>query len=206
MHLENRAAMVTFWKQYETTDRETGAPTKIPLLRYYNVFNVAQCDGVEAPDAAPFEPLAFRPLEAAESIVKGYANPPAIAHDGGSCAYYRPSSDSVHMPERERMASVEAYYATLFHELAHSTGHVSRLNRGLGERVAAFGSADYGREELVAEMAAAFLCGHAGIEPATIENQASYVASWLKTLKADKRLAVTSAGAAQRAADCVLGL
>ncbi len=110
------------------------------------------------------------------------------------------------MPEPTRYTSSEEYYSVLFHELAHSTGHSKRLDRKLDTDPKPFGSSDYGREELIAEMASAFLCGHAGIQPAVIENQASYIGGWLKTIRSDKRLLITAAGAAQKAADFIRGL
>ena len=97
----------------------------------------------------------------------------------------------------------EAWYATYFHELVHATGHSSRLDRGLDRNLAPFGSPDYGKEELVAEMGAAFLCGHAGITPATVESSAAYVQGWLRTIRGQPKLVVQAAGAAQRAAELV---
>lgn len=199
-----KASTVVFWKTYETEDRKTGDAKTVPVLRYYNVFNVDQCEGIPAPDAVAFQPLAFTPIEAAEVIAKGYAGGPPVEH-AGQQAFYRPSADSVTMPEPARFASCEEYYSTLFHELSHSTGHSTRLDRKLDASPMAFGSSDYGREELVAEMSAAFLCGHAGIKPATIDNQAAYIGGWLKKLKEDKRLVMTAAGAAQRSADWIRG-
>lgn len=101
------------------------------------------------------------------------------------------------MPNRERFRSAEDYYATLFHELVHSTGHGSRLDRTFATNPAPFGSPDYSREELVAEMGAAFLCGHTGILPRTAENQAAYVSGWLGGLEGDKRLLLIAAAQAQ---------
>ncbi len=199
-----RSSMVVFWKQYEVDDKETGKPTKVPVLRYYNVFNAEQCDGIKAPDAIPFTPQEFKPIEDAESVVKGYADGPAIEH-AGQQALYRPKVDMVRMPEPSRFTSAEEYYSTLFHELGHSTGHSRRLDRKLDTDPKPFGSGDYGREELVAEMAAAFLCGQVGIRPTVIENQAAYLQGWLKQLKNDKRLVISAAGAAQKAADWILG-
>ena len=199
-----KSSMVVFWKQYETTDRETGEAKKVPLLRYYNVFNVEQVDGIEAPDKAAFTPLDFKPIEAAETIVNGYAGGPAIAH-GGQQAYYQPRTDSVHMPEQPRFASCEEYYSTLFHELSHSTGHSLRLDRKLDTDPKPFGTPDYGKEELIAEMAAAFLCGHAGIHPTVAENQAAYIQGWLKTIKQDNKLVIAAASAGQKAADWIRG-
>lgn len=199
-----KSSMVVFWKQFETKDKETGEEKRIPVLRYYNVFNVEQCDGIAAPDAMPFVPTEFKPLEAAETLAKGYADSPTVEH-GGSQAFYRPGTDSVMIPEPSRFASTEEYYATLFHELAHSTGHSKRLDRKLDTDPKPFGTTDYGKEELVAEMAAAFLCGEVGIQPAVIENQAAYIGGWLKQLKSDKKLVITAAGAGQRAADWIKG-
>jgi antirestriction protein ArdC len=200
-----KSSMVVFWKQYETTDRQTGDPAKIPVLRYYNVFNAEQVDGIEIPDAVKFTPIEFNPIEAAEQIARGYAGGPVVDHDGGQQAFYRPSTDSVHMPQQTRFASVEEYYSTLFHELSHSTGHSSRLDRKLDTEPKPFGSADYGKEELVAEMSAAFLSSLAGIHPAVIDNQAAYLAGWCKKLKEDKKLVISAAGQAQRAADWIRG-
>jgi len=198
-----KSSLVVFWKTYDTTDRQTGDPTRVPVLRYYNVFNAEQLEGIEIPDAVKFEPLDFQPIESAEQIVAGYAGGPVVGHDGGQQAFYRPSTDSVHMPERTRFASVEEYYSTLFHELSHSTGHSSRLDRKLDTAPKPFGSPDYGKEELVAEMSAAFLCSHAGIQPTLIENQAAYLGGWLKQIKADKKLVISAAGQAQRASDWI---
>jgi antirestriction protein ArdC len=171
-----KSSLVVFWKQYETTDKQTGEPAKIPVLRYYDVFNAEQIDGIEAPDAVKFDPIDFHPIDAAEQIAAGYANGPAVTHDGGQQAFYRPSTDSVHLPNKTRFASEEEYYSTLFHELSHSTGHSSRLDRKCDTTPQPFGSPDYGKEELVAECSAAFLSSHAGIQPAVIDNQAAYLA------------------------------
>ncbi len=199
-----KSSFVIFWKQYETTDKETGEPTKVPVLRYYRVFNVAQCEGIAAPDAVTYTPTDFQPIDAADAIVKAYADAPAIEH-GGTRAFYRPSTDVVRLPEPTRFASCEEYYSTLFHELAHSTGHSKRLDRKLDTEPQPFGSPDYGKEELVAEMAAAFLSAHVGIQPVTIENQAAYLHGWLKQLRGDKKLVITAAAAGQKASDWIRG-
>jgi antirestriction protein ArdC len=198
-----KSAMVVFWKQYETKDRTTGEDTTVPVLRYYNVFNAEQTD-VKVPDSPVWEPTQHTPIEAAEQLAAGYAGGPQVIHEG-SQAYWRPRTDTVRLPEPTRFTGAEEYYSTLFHELAHSTGHSTRLDRKLDTDPKPFGSADYGKEELVAEMAAAFLCGHAGIAPRVIENQAAYLQGWLKTIKGDKKLVISAAGQAQKAADWVRG-
>lgn len=198
-----KSTLVVFWKQLEVEDKQTGEAKKVPCLRYYRVFNVEQCDGLEVPDATGHDPLDFQPINAAQQIVTGYPQGPTIEHHGGK-AYYRPSEDTVAMPEPERFGSAEAYYNVLFHELTHSTGHAARLAR-LEGTPAAFGTADYSKEELIAEMGAAFLSAYAGIITDTVENSAAYIQGWLKKLRDDKRLVVSAAGAAQRAADWILG-
>ena len=147
------------------------------------------------------------PIEEAERIVAGMPKRPEIRHGGGR-ACYSLSLDRVDMPQPETFRSGQDYYSVLFHELTHSTGHESRLNRkGVSAsdgEWSAFGSTPYAREELVAEMGAAFLSGHAGIVERTISNSAAYIQSWLQRLKDDARLVVQAAAQAQKAADYIL--
>src|SRR5712692_6461390 len=193
---------IVFWKfdtfETETTDGET-EERKSAFLRYYTVFNLEQTEGLKALLALP---PAF-PIESAEAIVKGMPNPPAFEQDAQ--ASYIPSRDTVTMPSRTAFDSQAEYYSTLFHELTHSTGHAKRLGREGIEKIQPFGSEDYSKEELVAEMGSAMLCGIAGIEQATISNSAAYLHSWIRRLKADSRLVVSAASAAQKAADYIRG-
>jgi antirestriction protein ArdC len=109
------------------------------------------------------------------------------------------------MPSIGLFRSSEEYYSTFFHELTHSTGHKSRLGRDGFESVQSFGSESYSKEELVAEVGAAMLCGVTGIENRTLGNSAAYLKTWIERLKSDSRLIVTAASAAQKAADYILG-
>ncbi len=200
---------VVFWKWREADDTETEEGEKqrpAPILRYYTVFNVSQCD--ELPQEriptveAPTNP--FTPIESAKGIVTGYQKAPRLEH-GHAGAWYRPSVDLVGMPSQERFNGPAEYYSTLFHELTHSTGHVERLKRkGITDDIH-FGSQSYSQEELVAEMGAAFLMGHCGLEQATLPNSAAYIDGWRHRLKADSRVVVFAAAQAQRAADLILG-
>jgi antirestriction protein ArdC len=200
---------LVFWKfitkfaeGIEQKDKETGeVANSYPILKSWTIFNVEQCEGLEYPVPAPRQ---FSPIEEAERIVSLMPNAPGIFHDGGSRAFYRPQRDTVHMPARESFGLPEEYYSTLFHEIAHSTGHSSRLDRPSVMDFPEFASHTYGYEELVAEMTAAMLCGVTGIEPRTIDNSAAYISSWLMTIRDDKRLLITAAGAAQKAADYIL--
>jgi antirestriction protein ArdC len=196
-------APVVFWKWHDLEDRDSGEPKRVPVLRYYTVFNVQQCESVAAPAVAAPE-REHSPIVAAERIVADMHEPPII-RPGMAGACYSPLEDVVSMPRPEVFDSGEAYYATLFHELTHSTGHTSRLDRGLGEQLAPFGSPDYSREELVAEMGAAFLCGEAGILEPQLPQSAAYIAGWLQRLRNDRRLVVNAAAQGQKAADWILG-
>jgi antirestriction protein ArdC len=186
---------VVFWKQVEVADKQTGDIVKIPFLRYYNVWNVSQLEGLK--DTPAVEPT---PTTPAASIYQNMINKPALRH-GMAAAFYDPAQDSIGMPDLVRFATEADYYGTLYHELTHSTGHKSRLDR---LTPATFGSEGYSKEELVAEMGSAFLCGVAGIER-QLEHSASYIAGWLKALKADPKLVVNAAACAQKAADHILG-
>jgi antirestriction protein ArdC len=177
------------------------------MLKHYTAFNLDQIEGIQSPDAAESseDQMTFVPIEAAEQIIAGYSGKPSITYDGGSRAYYRPTTDTIHVPEPGQFYDRESFYSTLFHEVAHSTGHSSRLDRGLDGKLAPFGSPDYSKEELIAEMGAAFLNASAGISRPTIEQSASYLQSWISVLKGYKRLVISAAAAAQKAADHVLG-
>ncbi len=197
-----KSCPVVFWKQTTIEDRETHEPQKIPLLRYYSVFNVAQCEGIKI-GTEPGETTINRIIKP-DDIVAHMPQCPIIKH-GMSRAFYSPSEDCVSLPEWERFERAEGYYATLFHELVHATGHESRLNRPTLTEKAGFGSNPYCKEELIAEMGAAFLCGQAEIVERTINNSAAYLKHWLEQLKNDRTLIVSAAAQAQKAADFILG-
>ena len=191
---------VVFWKLLE--EEREGEKHQIPFLRYHPVFNVAQCDGIHVPIPTGIQ-TDFQPIKQCEEVVSQMPSAPMIQH-GGEQALYSPPLDMVKMPDAPTFESSEAYYTTLFHELVHSTGHGSRLNRKEVTEPNRFGSDPYSREELVAEMGAAFLSGHCGIEDKTLNQSASYIQSWLQRLKDDRRLVVQAAALAQKAADFIL--
>ena len=122
---------------------------------------------------------------------------------GKQRASYNPLTDIISMPRFDSFVTAEEFYSTLYHEAIHSTGSEKRLNR-LNNNISSFGNEEYSKEELVAEMGAAFLCGFAGIENSTINNSAAYVQGWLKSLKDDKKLVIMAAAQAQKAADYIL--
>lgn len=199
-----KSEMVVFWKMFPSkTETEKDAngnevPKLIPMLRYYNVFWIGDCEGITVESV---EPIEHDPIEEAENIITAY-----IEHEGIKLrnteatneAYYSPASDAINVPCLSQYEIVEEYYSTLFHEMTHSTGHPKRLNRI--NTKAAFGSDDYGKEELVAEMGAAMLVNICGIESSkSFRNSTAYIQNWMNAIKADKRLVVSAAGKAEKA-------
>jgi antirestriction protein ArdC len=198
-----KACPVVFWKRLTVEDKESGEKEDIPLLRFYHLFNTSQCEGLgeaAVTAAATADNASTKP----EEIVAGMPQRPAIRH-GMIQAFYSPCEDIVSMPARERFDAMENYYSALFHELIHSTGHESRLNRSTLTEKAGYGSDPYCKEELIAEMGAAFLCAQAEIVERTLANSAAYMNGWVGRLRMDKTLIVHAAAQAQKAADFILG-
>lgn len=211
-----RGAMVV---KYGTFDPKDAAPptseaapeakaTKRGYLRSFTVFNATQIEGIEfpAPQQGPQLPPDQR-IAQAEAIVQQMPQRPVIHEGRGTRALYRPSLDEVEMPTFGSFESAEAFHLTMFHELAHSTGHASRLNRPSLVQHDEFGGPVYSQEELVAEMASAFVGMEAGIVRDRHEQSAAYLNSWLAVLKAKdhRRWIVQAASQAALAADFILG-
>ena len=156
------------------------------LCKYYTVFNVEQVDGLKVKRELLYPQNGGQSfsIELAEAIYANMPNRPALKT--GPAAWYRPSEDAVTLPAKESFTEPEEYYCVLYHELGHSTGHASRLNREGVTAKHGFGSDPYAREELVAEMTAAFLCGRANIETITLDNSAAYIAWWIWKLGKSK--------------------
>ena len=201
-----KSSMVVFWKWLEQKDEETGEVKEVPFLRYYNVFHIDQCEGVTAKHTSETAfPDGAEPLEAAQEIIYDYLSREGVklAHQEGDRAFYRPSTDEVVLPVRKQFMSTAEYYSTVFHELTHSTGHAKRLNRL--SKPSFFGTEDYSKEELVAEIGAATLVNHMGIETSTsLRSNAAYIQNWLKVLRDDKRFIVSAAGKAEKAVALIL--
>ncbi|HEX8677550.1 MAG TPA: zincin-like metallopeptidase domain-containing protein [Segetibacter sp.] len=212
----SKGTPIVFWAEVEdkrttmvVTDEATGEeisihPTKL-IPTTHTVFNL---DQTEEMDLSSLESLARKEtnnIEACENIIKNMQSAPSIRHFGDR-AYYSLMRDQVTMPAKNLFVNDEAYYTTLFHELAHSTGHEKRLDRKELLEHDGFGGENYSKEELTAEFAAAFLSGITGIQPATINNSTAYIKGWLKSLKDDKKLLLTAANQAQKASDFILGI
>ena len=204
-----KSEMVVFWKIFEKeeTNKDTGEKEvrKIPMLRYYNVFHISQVDGVK-PLEIPFKEV--EPIETADKIIAEYVEREHIEFKelASNEAFYSPSSDRVVVPMKEQYKHINEYYSTTFHELTHSTGHKSRLDRLHSGADAAFGSETYSKEELVAEIGSASLMNLLGIETIkTFRNSAAYIQSWLKVLKSDNKFIVSASSKAEKAVNYIIG-
>ena len=201
----NAQKVLDFLHKYNLPESEV---TRIPMIRYYNVYNGADIENIDfkldelqigraVPDSATEN-------RAAQLIVENYPNPPAIKY-GGNEAYYSPARDYIKLPKQEQFDTVNAYYRTLFHELTHSTGHKKRLNRGIHFLL----DDDYAKEELVAEFGAVFLSAWAGIMWYNNKNHAAYLKGWnsaIKEAQNDNKFLMRAASLAQQATDYILNL
>ena len=204
-----KSEIVVFWKIYqkEETNEETGEKEvrKIPVLKYYNVFHISQVEGVE-PLEVPFKEV--EPIEEADKIITMYVNREHLDFKElpSNKAFYSPSNDRVVVPMKEQYENINEYYSTTFHELTHSTGHKSRLDRLETGAIASFGSETYSKEELVAEIGSASLMNMLGIEtPQTFKNSTAYIQNWLQVLKNDNKFIVSASSRAEKAVNYILG-
>jgi len=213
-----KAKMVVFWKWIPTIKKDKdgnivydadGKPVEesFPFLRYFQVFHIDDCEGITARHTAEENRKDIEPDEAAEEAIADYLKRSGVKmrHEEQDRAYYRPSIDTVVLPLKNQFKESAEYYSTAFHELTHSTGHKSRLNRLT--QLAAFGSEVYSKEELVAEIGASVLMQQFRLEtPESFRNNAAYIQSWLDVLKNDKRMIVSAAGRAEKATNMILGI
>ena len=195
-----KATHVVLYKEIEHFSSLKEEPETRLLARATPVFSAEQVDGFELPGKSQCSAV-FHNCEKAEAFISTLN---AVIHHGHDEAFYRPASDSIHLPDRHRFvgtptsSSEESYYATLFHELTHWTGAPHRCNRDLTGR---FGSDAYSMEELIAELGAAFLCAEFGVSNAPRQDHAQYISHWLSVLKSDKRAIFSAASKASQAVD-----
>ena len=185
-------------RKEKTRAAETGdEPSAITFLKRYTVFNAEQCDGLpKGLIASPLAKTERQIVPEAEALIAASG---ADFRIGGDQAFYVPSEDFIRIPNQTAYTDQINYYRTAFHELGHWTGHKSRLDRNLTTK---FGTVDYAREELVAEMATAFVCASLGIVPTV--RHADYIGNWLAVLKEDAKAIVRAASLASKASDFIL--
>lgn len=202
-----KAEIVTFWKiQQIEEENEDGEKVikQIPLLRYYNVFHISQVEGVE-PKSIDLNEL--QPIEEAERIKTEYMQREhiKILEKVTDKAFYSPSLDYIQVPCKEQYQNIEEFYSTLFHEMTHSTGHKVRLDREDVKDCMYFGSENYSKEELCAELGSAFLINKLGIASSkSFTNSTAYIQSWLRVLKNDKKFIISASSRAEKAVKYIL--
>lgn len=197
--------MVVFWKQIKVEEEVDGQTKQkmVPMLRFYNVFHITQCDGLESRKSSVVPVME----QSGENIITAYKNRERIEiqYVRGDEASYSPSRDRITLPLREQFTSAAEFYSTVFHEMTHSTGHQKRLNRL--RSTAHFGNEEYSREELVAEIGAAALMNWSGMESGkSLRNSAAYIQGWLNVLRDDRRMIVQASGQASKAVGYILGI
>lgn len=196
-----RSTKIVFWKPIKVEDKKTGEDKQTVVARLYSVFNTDQIDGIDWQQPEAGEPIDVP--QVLDDIIAGYPDAPTFHWAPQDRAYYRPSTDSIHLPNVSQFDTVEGYAETLLHEMTHSTGHAKRLRRfEIGDHF----DGGYAKEELVAEIGAAMLMQHAGISTGATENTAAYVKSWLKSLENDHTLIIKAAQAAQKSCDLILNV
>jgi antirestriction protein ArdC len=196
--------VVVYWKtpQKKENTSEIKDRKQVPLLRYYKVFNVAQCKDLPEELVMPFVEKEHDPILECETIISQMPQAPEIKYKVQK-AFYDIEGDFINMPKKKNFKSIEGYYATLFHELVHSTGSEKRLNRKTITEMAEFADDLYSMEELIAELGSAYLYSFAGIATPLLPNSASYIKGWVTQLKNDKRFIIHASGQAQKAVDFI---
>lgn len=205
-----RAEIVVFWKIKEAAEKNENGEIeikKIPILRYYNVFHISQVTNVlPLPKTENFD---TNPIEKAESVLHNYIEREHITLSVGTSdrAFYNSFDDSITLPKITQFECAEEYYATAFHECGHSTLKSYRCDRESENKSAYFGSENYSKEELVAEITSAAILHSMGLETSeTFQNSAAYIQSWLQVLKNDKKFIISASGKAEKAAKYILNI
>lgn len=206
-----KGRFVVFWKMLQTADKNAldadGKPVVkvIPLLRYYTVFHIDDCEGVKPKWNRD---LGTQEIDKGEKVLLDYVARAGVTLERvqSGRAFYRPSEHLIRLPKIEQFADANEYYSTAFHEAVHSTGHHTLLDRFPQDAMmAAFGSESYSKEELIAEIGACAIMGRLGLDTdGTFRNSAAYIKGWLSALKNDKRLIVSAAGKAEKAVKLIL--
>jgi len=200
-----RGHIIYFWKWITVKDDRAGKEKSIPFIKIDYVYNLEQTENVIF-NHPKVNHNSFVPIKHAQEIVSNWKDGPTISHHGDT-AFYTQHLDQVTVPKPENFDTGEFYYQSVFHELTHSTGHSKRLNRFVSDKsLGSYGSEDYSREELVAELGAAFLCSECMIDNSILEeNSVAYIQSWLKAFRDDPKMIAWAATRAQKSTSYILG-
>jgi antirestriction protein ArdC len=209
-----RGTQITYWAsikgkpaeaEHESTEEVTSKQYQELVPKMYTVFNIDQTEGIEFSEYEVQPKTELEKITACEEIIESMPNSPQIYYKGNR-AYYRRSNDTIVIPQLQKFNTAAAFYSTLFHELAHSTGHESRLNRKELTESDGFGNPLYAKEELTTEMTASFFNAITGLQATTFDNSAAYIENWLSALRNDKTLIIRAGGQAQKAAEFILNV
>jgi len=204
----SKSQLIVYWnwiiKNTGEFDKDGKALTrKFPILKYYRVFNIEQVNGLKYDAIVEDKPI--DPIAECEKILENCTVKPEIRNNELR-AYYSPAKDYINVPKKEFFKTSEGFYCTLFHELVHSTGHASRLNRTGVAEFDTFGSHKYSQEELIAEIGSVFLCTISGIDKQVEDNSQAYINSWIKALENDPKMIIYASAKAQKAVDYIQGI
>lgn len=206
-------AKVVFWKLIEKKRKKADGTEEVlnrwfAPVKYHRVFNFSDTEGIDLAEvmgeAGIKDMEDFDSIEVCEDIMTNYVDSPTVKHRKGGKPSYSRTKDEVTMPQPTDFPEKEHYYATMFHELSHSTGHSSRLDRQSLADIVDFGDTSYCKEELIAELSSAILCNKCQIDNRTIDNSAAYLKGWLKALRADPQMLLKSAQLAEKAVKCIV--
>jgi antirestriction protein ArdC len=194
---------IFFWKKKE--DKKN--PKKIILIPYsWTVFNIDQCEKIEFEKPIALKLHDHKDFSKCRKVLDEYSGRPKVVNKENQRAYYSSKNDFVNMPAKNNFNSSEDFYQVLFHELIHSTGHHSRLNRLKKDSISSFGSTEYSKEELIAELGASFLCHHTDILNENFKNSAAYLQGWAREFKDKPSLLYSASNHAMKAVQLILGI
>jgi len=194
---------IIFWKIYKESEEST-EKKMVPYT--WTVFNIDQCEGIKFNLPDPLIKHEHIPIDQAEDIMSGYKRKPRIVSIEQERAFYSPMNDLINMPSLDSFPKIEHYYQVLFHEAVHSTGHHSRLNRFKSNISAPFGSTEYSKEELIAELGASFLCYQSGILNDNFKNSAAYLQGWVSEFKDKPSMLYSAMNSSMKAVQVILGI
>lgn len=214
----SKARIIVFWRILQSTKKDADGnvvrdsegmpvPVSYPVLRYHNVFHLDDTIEIEPKHKSDAPVNYIHPVEKAETTLNSFLSREHIQMRNvrGNRAFYNPTTDSITLPLMEQFVSAEEYYSTAFHECVHSTGHPRRLKRISSTQFSGFGSEEYSKEELVAEIGSCALMHQLKLETTqTFRNTSAYIQSWLRALRNDKRLIVNAAGQAEKAVNLIV--
>ncbi len=198
-----KSVRIVYAAQKSTEATETEEASSFFFYKWFNVFNLDQCEGIELPEKYKIDREPVQTLDAINALWNGYTNRPEMYYAEQGSAFYDRIADAITLPTLTQFKSAEEHAYTFAHEMIHSTGHESRINRWTGkDKPGKFGCESYAKEELVAEIGACMMLASAGVD-FDLPNSGAYLRSWIKALNDDKSLIFKASAKAQAAANYI---